>query len=197
MPEAPVHREELDSPALNAEGATDVLARPALLPADIIHDDEVIILIMRPSLWFIPLGSLAALMTIAIVTLIFALVATKFSRYLGVVDTTILALGTCIGMLRLFWQALEWINQIYVLTDRRVIRRSGVLRVSVFETPLTNIQHTSVFQRLRERVFGLGSIGFATSGSDVFDAFWYTIREPFAVHKTVLETIQRYGRRNH
>jgi membrane protein YdbS with pleckstrin-like domain len=197
MRESPVHRDDPSTRALNAEGATDVLARPALLPADIIHDDEVIILLMRPSLWFIPLGSLAALMTIAIVTLIFALIASKFTRYLGVADTHILALGTCIGMLRLFWQALEWINQIYVLTDRRVIRRSGVLRVSVFETPLTNIQHTSVFQRLRERVFGLGSIGFATSGSDVFDAFWYTIREPFAVHKTVLETIQRYGRRNH
>ncbi len=73
-------------------------------------------------------------------------------------------------------------------------RRMGVLRVSVFEAPLRNIQHTSVFRLLRERLFGLGSIGFATAGSDVFDAFWVTVRQPFGVHRTVVEAIRRYGR---
>ena len=35
----------------------------------------------------------------------------------------------------------------------------------------------------------------ATAGSDVFDAFWVMIRQPYAVHKVVVETIQRYGGR--
>ncbi len=64
----------------------------------------------------------------------------------------------------------------------------------LFEAPLRNIQHTSVFQPLRERLFGLGTIGFATAGSDVFDAFWVMVRQPFAVHRTVIEAVQRYGR---
>jgi hypothetical protein len=68
----------------------------------------------------------------------------------------------------------------------------GVLRVAVFQTQLKNIQHTSVFTRVRERLFGLGTIGFATSGSDVFEAFWLMIRQPFAVHRTVVEAIERY-----
>ena len=42
--------------------------------------------------------------------------------------------------------------------------------------------------------FASGTIGFATSGSDVFDALWVMIRQPFAVHKTVVEAIQRYGK---
>ena len=70
----------------------------------------------------------------------------------------------------------------------------GVLRVAVFQTDLRNIQHTSVFRRVRERVCGLGTIGFATAGSDVFEAFWEMVRRPFAVHKTVIEAIERYGR---
>ena len=48
------------------------------------------------------------------------------------------------------------------MRSRRVICRGGVLRVIVFEAPLRNIQHTSVFASLRERVMGLGTIGFAT-----------------------------------
>ena len=94
----------------------------------------------------------------------------------------------------LSWQTLEWYSRVYVLTDRRIIRRMGVLRVTVFETQVKNIQHTSVFKSMRERLFGLGSIGFATAGSDVFEAFWVMIDRPFQVHRIVVRTIEKYGK---
>jgi hypothetical protein len=109
-------------------------------------------------------------------------------------ETHAYGLGVAAAAGRLLWQCLEWWCRIYVLTDRRVIRRMGVLRVSVFEAPLRNLQHTSVFRLLRERLFGLGSIGFATAGSDVFDAFWVMVRQPFVVHRTVVESVRRYGK---
>ena len=113
---------------------------------------------------------------------------------LGVALSTLI--GTAIGLatLRVGWQFLEWLSRVYVLTDRRVVCRSGVLRMSVFQTQLKNIQHTSVFASLRERTTGLGTIGFATAGSDTFEAFWTMIRNPFGVHKIVVEAIERYGR---
>jgi uncharacterized membrane protein YdbT with pleckstrin-like domain len=167
----------------------------AVLPAELIENDEVVILVLRPSLLFVPLGSLGALTIIAVVALVLALVAAKFS-WIPWAEAHAYGLGVAAAAARLLWQCLEWWSRIYVLTDRRVIRRMGVLRVSVFEAPLRNIQHTSVFRLLRERIFGLGSIGFATAGSDVFDAFWVTVRQPFAVHKTVVEAIRRYGRQS-
>ena len=103
-------------------------------------------------------------------------------------------LGVGLAVIRLSWQTLDWYNRIFVLTDQRVLRRMGVLRVSVFQAKLKDIQHTGVFMRLRERACGLGTIGFATSGSDVFDALWIMVRQPFAVHKTVVEAIKRYGK---
>ena len=109
-------------------------------------------------------------------------------------DTAAFIFGLGLMALRLGWQALEWYSRVYVLTDRRIIRRMGVLRVAVFEAQLKNIQHTSVFTRLRERVCGLGTIGFATSGTDVFEALWVMIRSPFEVHKIVVEAMQRYGK---
>lgn len=165
----------------------------ALLPEGLIHDDEIVILLLRPSLLFVPLASLGSLMFIAILTLALAIVAIRIG-WIPWSEAQAYSLGVAAAAARLIWQSLEWWCRVYVLTDRRVIRRMGVLRVNVFETQLKNIQHTSVFLRLRERLFGLGSIGFATAGSDVFEAFWVMIRQPFAVSRAVVEAIQRYGR---
>ncbi len=180
-------------------GATDaqelvVDQLQSALPAGLLADDEIVVLMLRPSLLFVGLSSLASLTIIAVVTLTLALLAIRII-WLPWSELAAYAMGAAVATARLLWQCLEWWGLVYVLTDRRVIRRTGVLQVSIFEAPLRNIQHTSIFQPFRERIFGLGSIGFATAGSDVFDAFWVMIRQPYAVHKVVMETIQRYGGR--
>jgi hypothetical protein len=169
-----------------------------ILPAGLLHDDEIILLLTRPSPLFIVLSCLPGLALIGLLTLLMAYLAPHVARWQPFVswtDVHAFAGGLLVVLLRLSWQSLEWLGRVYVLTDRRIIRRIGVLRVAVFETSLRNIQHTSVFERVRERVFGLGTIGFATAGSDVYEAFWEMIRKPFVVHKIVGEAIQRYGRR--
>lgn len=180
------------------EAEADVEAMPdarleALLPADLIHDDEIIILLLRPSVFYIILASLGGLLVITVITLLMALLAAKVP-WIFWTEYQAYGLGGLLLALRLGWQALDWFNRVFVLTDRRVLTRAGVLRVTVFETRLHQIQHAMVFRRIRERVFGLGSIAMATSGSDTFDTFWLMLRQPFSVHRTIVEAIQRYGR---
>lgn len=163
-----------------------------MLPADVIHDDEIVILLLRPHPLYIVLSSLGSLAFIAVMTLLLAFMAVRIP-WVGWGDMEALGFGGGLVALRLGWQTADWWNQVYALTDRRIIRRKGVLRVAVFETQLKNIQHTSVFRRLRERLCGLGSIGFATAGSDSFEAFWLMIARPFAVHRVVVQTIRKYG----
>ncbi len=177
------------SSAVQAQETTSSIAR------QLVRDDEIIILMIRPSILFVLLPTIGMLLAILAITMALAFLAAKFPQVVGWSETSAFALGVILIVLRLGWQFLDWATRVYVLTDRRVIRRMGVLRVSVFEASLSNIQHTSVFVRFRERVFGLGSIGFATSGSDVFDAFWVMVRNPFVVHATVVRAIERYGRR--
>ena len=189
-------RRSRTAPCLQSVGDAPELTAPSIsvtLPADLVDDDEVVILLLRPSPLFIPLSSLGSLLVIAVV----ALALMYLGRILSIqlIDTLAFGLGVAGGLACLAWQGLEWWSRVYVLTDRRVIRRKGVLRPTVFEAKLRDIQHTSVFQHLRERTFGLGSVGFASTGSEVFDAFWVMIRQPFAVHRTVVEAIERYGRR--
>ena len=175
-----------DTPELSAEESA-----PDVLPAGLVDDGELIILLIRPSLWYVPLASLGSLLIIALITLALMYLAQFFAW----TESQAVGLGVIMVIIRLSWQAMEWWSSLYVLTDRRIVRCKGVFRSIVFNVMLRELKHTSVFQLKRERAAGLGSIGFATKGSDVFDAFWEMIRQPFEVHKTILETIERYGRR--
>lgn len=176
-----------DAPAIEAEESR------ALLP-DIVDDGEIIILFLKPSVLSIVLASLTSILVLLIVTLTLALCASQFA---GAVWTEQQAyvFGVLAIVARLIWQTLDWGNRVYILTDRRIITRWGVLRMRTYEAKLRSIRQVTVFQRVRERVFFLGSVGFATDGSGVFDTFWLMVRNPFGVHRTIVETISRYGGR--
>ncbi|MCX5659861.1 MAG: PH domain-containing protein [Planctomycetota bacterium] len=181
---------------LSAEAAEPgVLVRDralAMLPAELIQPDEAIILVIKPSPWMILLDALRAVTTIAI-TLAACLAIRDASPSIltvGRSDLILAAVGT--GGIRLFWQFLDWMGRVYVLTDRRVIRVKGVFRIVVFEAPLKRIQHTTLTFSLRERLFGLGTIHFATAGTAGIDAEWRMIAEPLETHQTLLKAMNRY-----
>lgn len=180
-----------------AEGVTNGdadEAHPAaavMLPADLLQPGEIIILLLKPSPWFIVLGPLKTLVALSLATL--AMIAAQFYvPPLGVSQREIALLGVALIGLRLFWQFLEWLSRVYVLTDQRVIRIMGVLRVSIFESPLRQIQHTSVLFSLRERLVGLGTLAFATAGTGGYEAFWIMVDRPMEVHHKVVQTLRRY-----
>jgi hypothetical protein len=164
----------------------------ALFCAHLLDDHEIIILMIRPSMLYIGLSCLTSLAVIALLTLLGAYL--EKWPWTWWTDTQVFVLGITASGACLFWQGMDWYNRLYVLTDRRVLRRSGVLRLTVFQLPLREVEHTSVFRRFRERLFGLGTIGFAKAGSEVFDATWVMVRQPRSVHRVVQETLTRYRR---
>ena len=119
-----------------------------------------------------------------------ALVAYHFDR--GDLANRFLMAGLAIVAGRVFWECLEWLSRVYVLTDKRVIRVAGVLRVSVFEAGLQQVQHSEVYLSLRERLFALGTIGFATAGSAITEAYWQMVANPLEVHRAVVNALRRY-----
>ena len=173
--------------------ATGAVAVPQSVQAAL-SPDEIVLLVLKPSMLFIVLSSLGTLLASAIVALLLAYSA-QFA-WSPWTDTHAVVIGGTVAALRLARAAFDWWGHVYVLTDRRVIARRGILRTVLQEAPLARLQNTIVVQSLRERVFGLGTLGFATAGRGTFDAFWETVRQPFAVHRTVLEAVERYGRRS-
>jgi hypothetical protein len=160
--------------------------------ARLVSPDETVLLVLRPSVLMVLLWSLESFGVIAGMTFAFAWAA-DFG-WAAWTEPQAFGFGLVAMSLRLLWQFFDWFNRLYVLTDRRVIRRRGILQVDVFEARLDRIQQTSVLQLVRERSFGLGTIAFATAGTGTLDALWEAIADPFRVHAEVSRAIDRYGR---
>ena len=155
--------------------------------------DEIVILHLRPSAFYVALSSLGTLAAAGIIAAALAYAARlPWSPW---TEPQALAIGVTVASLRLALAWLDWQMHAFVLTDRRVIARRGILRTALYEAPLARIQNTIVVQSVRERVFGLGTLGFATAGRGTFDCYWEMVRRPFEVHRVVREAVERYGRR--
>lgn len=192
-PARPLAAEDAAPDELNGDRQNELDARAALLlPAQLLQPGEIIVLALKPSPLMVVLGPLKQL---TVIVLVAALGATG-AAYLGHDDVAsrLLLAGLALVTGRVFWECLEWLSRVYVLTDQRVIRVGGVLRVRVFEAGLGQIQHSEVSLSLRERLFNLGTIVFSTAGTATAEAFWHMVAKPLEVHRTVVNTLRKYRR---
>ena len=157
---------------------------------ELIRKDERVVVIARPSLFMVVLEPLGSLVAIAVLVGVMMLLKAAYPGF-GWTGPGAVGFGLLLAGVRLGWTYLDWMNRFYVLTDRRVVRRRGVIRVDVFEARLDRIQQTNVVQPLRQRIFGLGTIAFATAGTAGFDALWEYLPSPHQVHADVVHAVDR------
>jgi uncharacterized membrane protein YdbT with pleckstrin-like domain len=93
---------------------------------------------------------------------------------------------------RLTWSILQWMGRLYVLTDYRIVRLSGVFTIDVFDCALRRVAETRMTRTFRERLLRLGSIEI-TPGDDgsTMPGIWQTIRKPNEILAKVQATIER------
>lgn len=156
----------------------------------LVGPDERVVVVARPSLLMVPLEALGSLVGVALLVAGILAWRSLFPGW-GWTPPQAVGFGLIVAGVRLGWLLLEWMNRLYVLTDRRVVRRRGVIRVDVFEARLDRIQQTSLLQPLRQRLFGLGTIAFATAGTGTIDAFWTYLPQPHRIHADVAAAIDR------
>lgn len=162
----------------------------AMLPPDLLHPSEIIVLLLKPSAWSIVLESLK---TIAIVALFVSsfLLAEQYYR-LPLHRNDMLLATTTLLTIRLFWEFLDWMGRVYILTDQRVIRVQGVWRAQILEAPLKKISQSSLTFSNRERVIGLGTVVFRLFDHAYDELHWRMVAKPGEVHEIVQKTIDRY-----
>ena len=177
-----------DCAPLAATGDSTTIAPrvPAALPVD---GDEIILLLVHPSPWFVPLACLGSLAAIGCAVLAMAW-ATRF-QFVPWTDTQAFALGAVIAVARLAWQVVDWTQRTFVLTDRRAMRCSGVMRSTVDQIALRDVRHTVVLAAPRERWLDVGTILFASGGAS--GLAWECVRRPQETQQVVREAIERYG----
>jgi hypothetical protein len=156
----------------------------ALLTSHILHDGEMVLLILRPSLWFIVFGSLRFLAAVIILV-----IAAKLRMPTHAVRVA--ELGTFLLAGRIMWAVLQWTGRLYVLTDMRIVRLSGVFTVDVFDCPLRKVAEARLTSTLRERLLRVGSIEIVPQDETCPPGDWRTVARPEEVLRKINATIER------
>lgn len=156
-----------------------------LLSSHILHDGELVLLILRPSPWFILLSSLRFIAAVLIVAIGASLWGSDVSDRVYV-DTAAVAI-----VARLMFGVLAWMGRLYVLTDLRIVRLSGVFTVNVFDCPLRKIARTRLWFPVRERLLGVGSIEIVPADDCGRPTLWATLWRPVEVQETIVAAINR------
>lgn len=159
----------------------------ALMSGHILRDGELIQLMLRPSRWFILLSSLKLIGVVLLLLIIFFI----FRQPLQIPWRQYLELGVVIIIGRLMWGVLEWMGRIYILTDLRIIRLSGVFSVEIFDCPLRRVARTLLDVTFKERLCRVGTIVIIPQEETVPLGFWNMVPRPRRVHEQVQAAISR------
>ena len=97
------------------------------------------------------------------------------------------------GLGVLAWHFLRYINQEYVLTNRRVIQVAGVLNKTSMHSSLEKINDARLSQSIFGRMFGFGDLDILTAAETGIERF-RMIRNPVGFKKAMLDAKHEYER---
>jgi uncharacterized membrane protein YdbT with pleckstrin-like domain len=157
-------------------------------PRKLINEGENVILDLKPH-WFFFWKHI-------VVGVVFLVV---FVIYLGPADgSSILGWPLGIGLLLFAGFVVEkylvWTYTHFVLTDRRVISRSGIVSKRGTEIPLERINNIDFHQNLLLRLIGAGDLDIESAGRDGQSHF-DNVRHPDMVQQEVYRQMEANARR--
>lgn len=172
------------SAAATAQATTTSVA---LLAGHVLREGELVLLILRPSRWFILLTSLRFLAGIVVLAGLLRFFDDG-SRYQGLryMEAAML-LGAC----RIMWAILQWMGRLYILTDMRIIRLAGVFNIEIFDCSLRKIARTYLDRTVKERLARVGSIVIVPQEEELPICSWHMVAHPRAVLEKIRSTIAR------
>jgi hypothetical protein len=113
----------------------------------------------------------------------------SFGTLMGIASAALIIGG--LGVLG--WHILRYLNQEYVLTNRRVIQVQGVLNKTSMDSSLEKINDARLEQSLFGRMFGFGDLEILTAADTGVDRF-RMIRNPIGFKKAMLDAKHEYER---
>lgn len=160
-------------------------ALAVLLTGHVLRDGEVVQLILKPSVLFIPLSSLLFAAAVAMCGMAAKLWLPPQAAWYYVEAALFLIAG------RLMWATIQWVNRLYILTDQRVVRLSGAFNVEIFDCPLRRISQVRVVMNFRERLLRLGSIEIQPANDGKSPGLWQTISHPREVEQIIRQAMHK------
>jgi uncharacterized membrane protein YdbT with pleckstrin-like domain len=157
-------------------------------PTRLLNDGEEIALDLRPHWWYF---SRHILTGIPLLILLVLLMGTH-----GDVHNVLFAIWGVLALVWAIWlgiQYLNWTFTHFVVTNSRVIFRTGVLSKHGVEIPMDRVANINFNQSIWERVIGAGDLEIESAGRDgqsKFDDVWH----PDAVQQEIYRAMEGHAR---
>jgi hypothetical protein len=173
----------------DAAAVPSVTSVASLLERRVLRDGELILLILKPSRWYILLSSLLFAGCVAIIAC--ALHLSFMSQTSQSPSRYFIDAGLFVVSCRIMWAILNWMGRIYVLTDQRILRISGVFSIEIFDCPLRKLARARVVRPFGERLLRLGTIEFYPSDETRTGAAWQTVNRPTEVLEHIEAAVRK------
>ena len=94
-----------------------------------------------------------------------------------------------IVLLVFVWRILQYLSNEYGVTNKRLIMKKGVLRLSTAEIPTDRIESIYCIQSLCGRLFRYGTIYI--SGVGGMKPLFYMVHRPYALRRKIVDIIEK------
>jgi uncharacterized membrane protein YdbT with pleckstrin-like domain len=158
------------------------------VPVNLLEGDEVVLLAVKPSGWFVPLISWPVLM--GAVLLGVGAIALEEFFHRGTAQPVLL-ICVAAACLRMMIGCFQWAGRLYVLTNKRLMRVRGILNVDVFTCPLRQISDVARTASLIENLLGVGGLHFTVSGQPSPQGSWLYVSRPAEVEEIINNALRK------
>ncbi|HWC39916.1 MAG TPA: PH domain-containing protein [Acidimicrobiales bacterium] len=171
-----------------AKGAVGTL-QVVSFPRRLLNEGEEVVIDLRPH-WSFLIGPVLA--AIGVIVVAVAILAAFPSAPAVVIVAILLLLVT--AMLWLAGRYARWASTSFVLTNNRVVYRTGILSRRGREIPLDRLNDISVHQSILERLVGSGRLYVESAGAMGQEAF-IGVPECITVQKAIHQQLAQSRRR--
>ena len=178
---------QFDAVHVDVNPAATIEEAPAA-QLEMLDKDEIVAFSIKPSLWFIAIVSARFVLLVGVLAAIIAVVTrdsgTQFAAYA-------VPLAALAAALRVIVASMQWASRVYILTNRRVMRFSGVLTVNIAECPLKQIKQTNLRLETVQRMLGLGSICLTPTAKQEGLIVWEHVAKVGHIYERLIRAIRR------
>jgi uncharacterized membrane protein YdbT with pleckstrin-like domain len=159
-------------------------------PRRLLNEGEEVALDLKPHWWFFANHIFTGVPLLVLFLIIVGATA-------GDVQRNLLWVWLVLAVVWGIWLAIkyfDWYFTHFVVTDQRVIFRTGVLAKKGVEIPLERINNINFSQRIWERIIGAGDLAIESAGRDGVSSF-SDVRHPDGVQQEIYRQAEVNARR--
>jgi uncharacterized membrane protein YdbT with pleckstrin-like domain len=157
-------------------------------PSRLVQDGESVTLDLRPHWWYFSRHIVSGVPLLILVILTFR-ISDPDIRNVVKWPVIVLVLGwsTWLGL-----KYLQWLRTYFVVTDQRVLYRTGVVARHGVEIPLDRISNINFHQGIWERIIGTGDLEVQSAGEEG-DTLFDNVRHPDGVQHEIYRQMEAHA----